>query len=130
MGLYNFKPRFAPKIRSGAKRHTIRAKRLHPDKPGNTLHLYVGLRTKKAKLIARVLCVKVEDIEIRQGMAIFDRRERCLLNSVFIAGQRLSIDECEALAQADGFSSFAEMMKFWDGRLPFKGDIIHWRAAA
>lgn len=124
MGLYNFKPRFVPKIRSGKKRHTIRAKRVHPDKPGNTMHLYVGLRTKKAKLIARVVCVKVEDIEIRDGI-FFDENHA----SVTIDGTKLDRDERESLAVADGFESFEEMIQFWRGRIPFKGDIIHWRAA-
>lgn len=50
MGLYNFQKRFVPFILSGAKTHTIRALRAHPDKPGDTLHLYTGLRQKGAKL--------------------------------------------------------------------------------
>lgn len=54
MGLYNFQSRFVPFIIAGKKTHTIRAIRVHPDKPGNTLYLYTGLRTKKAKLL---MCV-------------------------------------------------------------------------
>ena len=49
MGLYNFRERFAPFILSGKKTHTIRAVRIHPDKPGNILYLYTGLRTKKGQ---------------------------------------------------------------------------------
>jgi hypothetical protein len=30
------------------------------------------------------------------------------------------------IARADGFSDFTEMMQFWKGRTPFRGDIIHW----
>lgn len=89
------------------------------------MHLYVGLRTKKAKLIARVVCVKVEDIEIRDGI-FFDENHA----SVTIDGTKLDRDERESLAVADGFESFEEMIQFWRGRLPFKGDIIHWKAAA
>lgn len=64
MGLYNFQARFVPFILAGAKTHTIRAVRANPDKPGNTLHLYTGLRHKGARLLMRVPCVKVEEIEI------------------------------------------------------------------
>jgi len=49
VGLYNFRERFAPFILSGKKTHTIRAVRIHPDKPGNILYLYTGLRTKKGQ---------------------------------------------------------------------------------
>jgi hypothetical protein len=114
MGLYNFQKRFVPKILAGEKTHTIRAIRANPDKPGNTLHLYTGLRQKGAKLLMRVPCVKVEDILITPG------------HVVRIGGEYLAGDECEALARRDGFDSFAEMMQFWDGRLPFQGQIIHW----
>lgn len=121
MGLYNFQSRFVPKILAGEKTHTIRAVRAHPDKPGNLLHLYTGLRTKKAKLLMRVLCVKVEEVHIRLvngwdagiGVDLID----------------LNDSECEALARRDGFQNFAEMMEFWKERLPFRGHIIHWLSA-
>jgi hypothetical protein len=112
-----------PKILSGEKQHTIRAVRANPDKPGNTLHLYTGLRQKGARLLMRVPCVKVEEIEIwSHGRAWEEPRFY-----VRIDGNHLDESEREALAVRDGFSNFAEMMKFWDGRLPFRGHIIHWR---
>ncbi|SRR6266699_1353856 len=119
MGIYNFEPRFVQSILSGAKTHTIRAVRIHPDKPGNTLHLYTGLRTKKARLLIRVPCVKIEDITIA------DLRPP----AIWINDEQLSYDEEEALARRDGFSDFAEMIKFWrepKNRLPFRGHIIYW----
>jgi len=115
MGLYNFQERFVPFILDGRKTHTIRAARTNPDKPGNTLHLYTGLRHKGARLLMRVPCVKVEEIEIC-GLAIA------------IDGIELSRSEREALARRDGFQDFAEMMQFWEGRLPFSGHVIHWKA--
>jgi hypothetical protein len=123
MGLYNFQRRFIPFILSGEKTHTIRARRANPDKPGNTLHLYTGLRQKGAKPLLRVPCVKVEEISInsRSGDPAHCRVE--------IDGQFLDRSEKEALARRDGFKDFAEMLDFWEGRLPFKGHIIHWRAA-
>lgn len=122
MGLYNFQERFVPKIMSGDKRHTIRATRANPDKPGNILHLYTGLRQKGAKLLMRVPCVKVEEIEIKDGV-FFDEHHA----SIAIDGVKLDCSEREALARRDGFADLEEMIQFWRGRLPFKGHIIHWR---
>lgn len=31
------------------------------------------------------------------------------------------------LARRDGFDGFAEMMQYWDGKLPWYGHIFHWR---
>src|SRR5438309_8227967 len=121
MGLYNFQSRFVSKILSGAKTHTIRALRTNPDKPGNVLHLYTGLRQKGAKLLMRVPCVKVEQISIdsRSGDPAHCRLE--------IDGQFLDRSEKELLARRDGFANFAEMLEFWKDRLPFRGHIIHWQ---
>lgn len=114
MGIYNFQKRFVPMIESGAKTHTIRATRRFPEKPGKMLYLYTGLRHKGARLLKRVRCSCIQLIEILKG-----RR-------VSVDGIPLSSDECEALARSDGFKDFAEMMTFWEGRLPFYGRIIHW----
>jgi len=135
MGLYNFKDRFVGPILSGDKTHTIRAIRAHPDKPGDTLHLYTGLRTKKAKLLLRVPCVKIEDIEIRHRVEEFANPDTGYLEHVEwdvikIDDQELYADEREQFARRDGFRNFAEMMKFWTtpkNRLPFHGNVIHWR---
>ena len=124
MGLYNFQKRFAPFVLDGSKRHTIRAKRKHPTKVGDAVHLYTGLRTKQAKLLLRSICIRVEEIRISE-----DRH-------VFVDFEMLSADEKNALAYCDGFRShginraFEQMMKFWEGRLPFVGDIIHWQRLA
>lgn len=81
MGLYNFQPRFVPRIEIGlfhpddprAKTHTIRAPRKggREDKPGNPMHLYCGLRQKGAyRIEARAgdpppVCTRVESIVLR-----------------------------------------------------------------
>lgn len=132
MGLYNFQKRFVPKVLAGEKTHTIRAIRANPDKPGNVLHLYTGLRTKAAKLLMRVPCVKVEEIEIYLEPPlpnfgpVLTRGLR--FPGVTIDGVKLSDDEKESLARRDGFDSFAQMLEFWEGRFPFRGHIIHWRS--
>lgn len=127
MGLYNFKERFVPFILDGSKKHTIRAKRRYPDKPGNTLHLYTGLRTRDARLLMRATCVAVDDIQIDEVETELWRRWRITIN-----GEELSDDEMLAVAWRDGFRengkklALKTMMEFWKGRLPFSGDIIHW----
>lgn len=122
LGLYNFQKRFVPKILSGEKTHTIRATRANPDKPGNLLHLYTGLRHKGATLLMRALCLKVEQIEIDAC------GHECNCDPfVAIAGVELDASEREALAVRDGFPDFATMLEFWAGRLPFKGQIIYWQ---
>lgn len=116
MGLYNFKPMFVAAILNGEKRHTIRAERKHPDKPGDVMHLYTGLRTKKARLLMRAPCIHVEAINITGAFAI------C------IDGNWMSLTEREALALRDGFASLDDMQKFWllNNALPFVGNIFHW----
>jgi len=120
MGLYNFEKRFVPFIRGGVKKHTIRATREVCDKPGDTMHLYVGLRHKGAELIGRFPCVKVENILITPG------------GLVRIDGIYLEDDERESLARSDGFESFAAMLAYWRAKkkgsgLPFRGKIFHWK---
>jgi hypothetical protein len=116
MGLYNFEPRFVPFIKAGTKCHTIRKTRRYPDRPGRRLFLYEGLRTKNSRLILKTYCTRVENISISEK------------HEIFIEGQKLSKSEAERLAQADGFSSFVQMMNFWDAKneLPFVGHVIHW----
>lgn len=130
MGLYNFKERFAPFILDGSKTHTIRGKRKHPDRPGNTLHLFTGLRTRNARLLMRQPCVAVHEITI-------EVIETNLLDvwRITIDGDELAPDEMQALAWSDGFRengrelALRTMMAFWKGRLPFLGHIIHWQRA-
>ncbi len=117
VGLYNFKSRFVESILNGSKTHTIRGTRKLQDKPGNIMHLYTGLRQKDARLLMRAPCVRVDAISI-------DEQHRVRLGE-----EQLSDDECQVMARRDGFASFAEMMEFWHGRLPFEGHVYHWDPA-
>lgn len=132
MGLYNFQKRFIEYIQLGLKQpdhphsklHTIRARRKREDKPGDTMHLYEGLRHPGARLIARVPCVAVRDITIRFS------------GVVHIDGDRLSESEADQLALRDGFpEGHTQMMQFWwehyFSKLQrevsiFEGRIYHW----
>lgn len=126
MPLLNFKKQFVEPIREGRKHHTIRAVRAVPIKAGDNLYLYSGLRQKGA---FRILpepqtCTRVQQIQIKQVDGPLPTIPWFELS---IDGVALDVDERERLAIADGFTTFKEMMEFWDGRLPFKGQIIHWR---
>ena len=71
MGLYNFQRRFVPKILAGENTHTIRGVRANPDKPGNILHLYTGLRRKGATLLMRVPCGTSRSLQ-GAGILLYD----------------------------------------------------------
>jgi hypothetical protein len=124
MPILNFKAQFIEPIQTRVKAHTIRATRKIPVKPGDLLYLYTGLRHKGAYRILPepVVCTRVESITIK------DAGQMCTPRfSIHVEGYVLDKYECERLAHADGFDSFGDMMKFWEGRLPFEGQIIHWR---
>ena len=147
MGLYNFKSQFVPFILDGSKTHTIRAPRKNLAKPGETLHLYTGLRQPGAELLMRAPCIRVESIVIWVDGAVFigpvgPMNPYLLHNPSRASLVRLDDHERDLLAWRDGFrvpllgrapnrtpgsgGHFNLMMKFWDGRLPFAGHIIHW----
>jgi hypothetical protein len=132
MPLYNFQSQFVPKVESGDKTHTIRAKRKYPAKAGDRLYLYTGLRHKGARRLMIATCTKVQEIVIRLDVKFrYEHIAHDVTNgpmvTITIDGEELSYDEMQALARRDGFDNLAHMMGFWDGRLPFTGDIIHWR---
>jgi len=140
MPALNFMKQFVEPIRKKRKRHTIRADRKIPIKAGDRLFLYTGLRQKGAYRILEdpVTCSRVQQIKIQVCGRCGGEGEiphsstsysSCPVFEIYVDGDWLDQDECERLAQADGFENFAMMMSFWDGRLPFKGQIIHWRDA-
>lgn len=131
--LLGFKPRFAPFVADGSKTHTIRGTRKIRPRVGETCHCYVNPRQKTMRLSGRWPCVKVEDIEIEILPPIFLDQAGPVVR---INGEALSDDECQALAWRDGFrnngrnQAFQEMLEFWKGRLPFRGQVIHWQREA
>lgn len=152
MGLYNFQERFAPRIRQwdadpehpDAKAHTIRAPRKggREDRPGDTMYLYTGLRRKgAARIIEPPICAKVESVvffpsdfkvEVWIGPFLSDvledseKQREVIEDPMSFDLVELDAAEREQLAHRDGFESFAEMMAFWDGKLPWYGHIFHW----
>jgi hypothetical protein len=125
--LLGFKRRFAPFVGEGSKTHTIRATRKIPPRVGEMCHCYVDPRQKTMRLLGRWPCVRVERVEF------FPDASAGYGVSVFIEGVGLDHSQKDALAWRDGFrghgehGAFMEMMAFWAGRLPFHGQIIHWK---
>ena len=128
MALLNFQLRFVPKIELGEKTHTIRAWRYRysrktqqrevlPIRAGETLHLYTGCRQPSARCLMRVPCSRVESIKINAQTS----------GMVEIDGVPLDHSEREQLAVRDGFDGWDAMLAFWEDRLPFSGQIIHWQ---
>lgn len=111
------------------KRQTIRrrGKRRHA-RPGETLQLYTGMRTKKCQLIGRARCTDVRDIHIA-----FRKARRGARDWVKISGEE-KIDDPSGLnkfAHADGFFDWMELRQFWrlhhKGVEDFDGVIIRWK---
>jgi hypothetical protein len=126
MPAYSFKERFIPLIKSGEKRQTIRRIRKYPVRPGDSLYLYYGLRTKNCRLIMETTCQATEKIRIGKN------------GSVLIKGRPITQSDKDILAYLDGFRNqdretqitgcFNIMMRWWrqTHELPFSGEIIHW----
>ena len=117
MPAYNFQARFAPAIKAGTKRQTIRRRRRRPTRPGDTLYLYVGQRTKRCQKLREAICVSVEPIDIHPGYIAVD-------------GKVLSFLETWDLAQAEGFQSTARFYDFFQDhyglRLIGVMELIKW----
>lgn len=140
MVAYSFKARFIDPIRVGLgllkacppdavprpKRQTIRAigKRRHA-RPGETLQLYSGMRTRSCQKIGDARCSEVRDIHIAFGTA---------RDVIRIYGDTLiqidDIHDLDRFAADDGFKSWDAMLAFWSDEHPgvrdFHGVIIKW----
>jgi hypothetical protein len=125
---YSFQKQFVPFVESGAKTHTIRGKRKARPQPGQTFYGYYAMRTKQCRKIIHSTITKVQDISIELVRAGAFARN---YHRITIDGEVLSLDEMAALARQDGFHDLSAMMEFWPAtRLPFHGDIIHWKPVA
>jgi hypothetical protein len=122
MVAYSFQRRFAEPLIAGTKGGTIRPNRRRHARPGEQLQLYVGMRTRQCRLIARRTCIAIEPISLD-----------------FFYGQVAWPDDrwikrttdLDALAVFDGFRSFAEMQDFWlqtHNASVFHGWHIRWLA--
>lgn len=105
MVAYSFQQRFEAPILSGRKRGTIRnvGKRRHVN-AGEEIHLYVGMRTRHCRLIARATCE-----------AVFPIRLTFSTPEVWIGSEvhGKSIGDLDGFAQGDGFDHWDDMAAFW-----------------
>ena len=118
--LFNFKPRFAPKVESGAKRQTIRATRAdgRVPRPGDIAKCYTGLRTTKTRLLMAAPVVRCEPVRID-----FEART-ILVGATLLIGPHL-----ERFAKDDGFADAAEMFDWFHephGPDDFEGFVVQW----
>lgn len=113
-----FAPRFAPLVESGAKSHTVRPDPKRMPKPGDAISLRAWTE-KPYRSKQRVLREAV--IESVQEIAIYG-------DSIHIGERRLSREQREAFARADGFTDFADLAQWFRSThdLPFHGILISW----
>lgn len=122
--LLSFKPRFADMVVRGllgddtGKRQTIRAPRKDGrlPLPGEALHLYTGIRTKKCRKLGVAICESVMRVKIHRTALILDGRTE------------KSSRVLDSFAALDGFSDWSELLAWFDEihGLPFAGHVIRW----
>lgn len=134
MPAYSFQKQFCEPVETGRKTHTIRGKRKNRPKPGQPFYGYYAMRTKQCRKLIQSTITRVQDITIERGKRVADTEARegvtvyWNVPIISIDGDVLARDEAEQLAVRDGFRDLLEMSDFWPPqRLPFSGDIIHWR---
>ncbi len=139
MPLLNFKPEWANAVELGAmhangerimrvaddnlvlpKRTTIR--KPGRAKPGDTLYLYTGLRTKRCQKLGEVLCLFVTPI--------FVWRTQDGIPMVELSGRLLDDEQIDRLARIDtaGLWRMPQLVNFFGKHygLPFHGELIGW----
>lgn len=123
MVAYNFSSEFAELVAIGAKRQTIRAHRKRHVRPGESVQLYTGMRTRNCRKLREVdpVCLSVERIELwNRGGGLY---------VYIIDNEGITHVDADIMAMADGFDDAAHMFAWFDDRhgLPFQGVLIRWK---
>lgn len=116
MPAYNFKPRFASMVESGAKRCTMRPQRKRPTRPGDILIMYTGMRTKNARNLGDHWCKSVTPITVADA-------------GILVAGELVDPATADAVAVADGFADAYDLTEFMTalyGQTPIDLVKIEW----
>lgn len=98
----NFKTRFAPDVKAGKKRQTIRLRGKRQAHPGDVLHLFTGMRTKQCERLGDAPCLMVVDIDI-------DTRAHL----TYIEEKVASMSIVNEIARRDGFDGQAGFYSFF-----------------
>ena len=85
---------------------------------GDILRLFTGLRTKKVRLLGKIICRKTEEIEIKEVVPG--------VIAIFINGYPLNDIELQKVAEYEGFSSWCKMETWFKKThgFPFEGQRI------
>lgn len=119
-----FVPRFAPPIRAGTKRGTLRTPNARsPFRAGETISLRTWsgkpYRSRQQEIVPPVVCSCVSDVALG-----FRGRQP----EIYVGNRRLSPAEAEAFVRADGFECAEDFHAYWHakGVLTWRGNLIEW----
>lgn len=134
MPAYSFQRQFAQPIIDGSKGGTIRAPRQRRvgsgdgpradtgghARPGETLYLYTGMRTKQCRKIAEKTCRAVEPIVLNFRT-----------DQIMVGGRVIwSLRGLHLFARFDGFETWPDMAAFWNKThgmpMIFNGWHVQW----
>lgn len=148
MPAYSFNERFVQFVLDGSKTQTVRSRRRNPAKPGDTLYLYYGLRTKHCRKLREEKCTMATSLVVCDDKVIIYTRPLSNLElevartkpTAFPAEVVWEGPDGDLFAWLDGFrpegstredprGAFELMLRFWrqTHSLPWAGDIIYWR---
>jgi hypothetical protein len=115
MPSFNFQKQFVPAISDGTKSGTIR--QTQRCKPGDTMFLFTGLRTKKCNRLRTVPCVAVLKVTVP------DMFKKGTTATISLNDQRLSLFTEADFVKADGFPNSYSFYEFFQKQygLPFTG---------
>lgn len=119
----NFQTRFADDVQLGIKRQTIR--RRARCKPGDSIQLFTGMRTKSCRKLGEAICHRVRSVRICDTVVWLDGKQ------LYVGDARHDdLRNCDNdFARLDGFPGFMEMAEWFRdryGKLPFDGFVIEW----
>lgn len=133
MVAYSFQKQFVAPILSGIKRQTIRSERRRHARPGETLQLYTGMRTRHCtKIMPDPVCVGLDEVSIDLSLlaAFLEPVDAAAANDfasvvrMRVNGQEMAGTDREMYAVHDGFHNMVfkatgEPIPAWTGMVLF-----------
>ena len=112
---------FKDKIKSGAKRQTIRSVRKRAIATGDKLYLYWKQQSPKdCKKLGETYCTKAIPVRIEKMKAVLTYPEVGSYEIVHL----------DKFAEDDGFDNWQQLIEYFEKnyRLPFEGILIQWNS--